>query len=46
MTRVGIFFALLLLVALIGAGAALLIVEVTPPTQTIEKAVPDARLGN
>ncbi|HLW26668.1 MAG TPA: hypothetical protein VKY54_02975 [Kiloniellales bacterium] len=46
MARVGIFLALLLLVALIGAGAALLFVEVTPPTQTIEKAVPDDRLGS
>ena len=43
MARVGIFLALLLLVALVGAGAALLYVEVTPPTETIEKAVPDAR---
>lgn len=46
MARVGIFVALLLLVAVIGAAAALLVVEVTPPIQTIEKAVPDARLGN
>jgi len=46
MGRVSLFLVLVLLVALIGAAAALLVVEVTPPTQTIERAVPDARLGS
>jgi len=46
MGRIGIFLVLVLLVALVGAAAALLVVEVTPATQTIERAVPDARLGD
>jgi len=46
MGRVSLFVVLLLLVALLGAAAALLTVDVAPPARTIEKVVPDARIGS
>lgn len=45
MGRVSLFVVLLILVALLGGAAALLTVDVAPPTRTIEKVVPDARIG-
>ncbi|MDF2094531.1 hypothetical protein [Aquibaculum arenosum] len=46
MRRVGLFLILLLIVGLIGAAAALLVVDVERPTQTVEKVVPDARMDD
>lgn len=46
MARVGLFLLLLLFVALAGGAVALLTIEVDPPTRTIERAVPDARIGS
>jgi len=46
MGRVSLFVVLLILVALLGGAAALLTVDVAPATRTIEKVVPDARIGS
>ncbi len=39
------FGAIAIVVALLGAMGALLVFDVKPPTRTIEKVVPDARLS-
>ncbi|MGE0723837.1 MAG: hypothetical protein AB7O45_05655 [Alphaproteobacteria bacterium] len=43
--RLFFFAGILVVLAVVGAMAALLVVDTKPPTRMIEKVVPDARLA-
>ncbi|MGM0562156.1 MAG: hypothetical protein ACQETX_13960 [Pseudomonadota bacterium] len=43
MGRVGVVFILLLLLLIGGGAVALMAVDIPPPTETIEKEVPEGR---